>query len=129
MIADPAYWESTEGYISGTKRKQRASAIVQRLAKGGGIAVDLQKRFSDFLENRNTLIHRWFMEHGISDDPAKEQLLLDLARVVHAEADALTLMMAGYMIEHANPETLAVDQEKMTNMFNLMHIDTRGSEG
>jgi hypothetical protein len=129
MMGDLAYRKSTEGCITEKARKQRTSSIVERLQKDGAIAHDLQKRFEDFNENRNILIHRWFMQHGISDDPVKEQPLLALARMVHAEADALTHMMAGFMIKHAYPEKQAVDHVKMINMFNLMHIDTRGSEG
>ncbi|RFU46977.1 hypothetical protein [Paraburkholderia sp. DHOC27] len=128
MVADPAYWKTTAGCITENARKQRTSAIVERLQKDGAIAGDLQQRFSVFIENRNTLIHRWFMNHGISDDPVKEQPLLALAQAVHAEAKALTRMMAGYMMEHAYPEKQEVDHQKLTNMFNLMHLDTRGAE-
>ncbi|CAE6875979.1 hypothetical protein R69608_01400 [Paraburkholderia nemoris] len=129
MIADPDYRKNTEGYISDKAWKQRASEIVKGLAKDGAIDMGLEKRFLDLIENRNVLIHRWVMTHGISDDPDKEQPLLTFAKTVHAEADALTLMMAEYMIKHAYPEKYAVDQARMVNMFNLMHVDTKGSEG
>ena len=68
MKTEPGYLEKTQGYISAGVFKVPVRRIVTTLSAKGDITPDLEELLSKYIEDRNTLIHRWILKHGWPDD-------------------------------------------------------------
>jgi hypothetical protein len=129
MHSDPEYLLKTEGYIPAGSFKVPVKAIVKTLAASGSIASDLERRLSNYVEDRNTLIHRWVQERGWPDDNDAEGFIpiIELATRVEREAKSLTSAFAGYMVRFANSDWAAEHgdeyKERMARLFHRAHID------
>ncbi|CFK71776.1 Uncharacterised protein [Burkholderia pseudomallei] len=130
MINDEAYREATGGLITPEKYKTATANVVKVLAQRGQIAADLGDRINALIEERNALMHRWFLEHGWpwpeTNNPADYASVIELAERVRNEANAITHMMAGYMIKHAHPDAAEKDPETykraMAELFHKLHV-------
>ena len=98
--------ECGERYITPEALKQRISVIVKKLDQKKDIAPDLAERLTQYIEDRNTLIHRWIGLHGWPDDNDAEGFrpIIELANRVESEARALTSACARYVVEYGNRE-------------------------
>lgn len=131
MINDEAYREATGGFITLEKYKNATANVVKQLKTRGDIADDLETRIIALIENRNQLMHRWFIQHGWpwpdTANAADYARVVELAETVRNEANALTHMMAGYMVKHAQPDLAEKNPEMykqaMAELFHKLHID------
>jgi hypothetical protein len=129
MQSEPGYLEKTGGYIPAGSFKVPVKSIVNALAAKGSIAEDLEDRLSKYIDDRNTLIHRWVQEHGWPDDNDEEGFapIVELAGRVELEAKQLTRSFAGYMVKFANPDWAAQHgdeyKDRMAQLFHRAHID------
>ena len=64
MQTEPGYLEKTGGYVQAGSFKVPIKKVVKLLAEKGNIAADLETRLTAYVEDRHTLIHRWFQENG-----------------------------------------------------------------
>jgi len=130
MITDPAYLQATGGMIEERRYKIVTANVVKVLSLRGQIAADLEDRLNTLIERRNELIHRWFLRNGWpandDNDPASYADVIGLAQWVRAEADAITHMMAGYMLTYAHPDQHEKNPEAVkkavTEMFHRVHV-------
>ncbi|MBN3758381.1 hypothetical protein G3N95_36110 [Paraburkholderia sp. Tr-20389] len=130
MITDPAYLQATGGMIEEGKYKTATSNVVKVLSQRGQIAADLEDRLNTLIDRRHELMHRWFLRNGWpandDNDPASYAEVIRLAQWVRTEADAITYMMAGYMLKYAHPEQHEKDPEAVkravTELFHRVHV-------
>jgi hypothetical protein len=131
MINDETYREATGGLIAPEKYKNASANLVKQLKAQGDIADDLEARINALIENRNRLMHRWFLQNGWpwpdTSNAADYATVIELAEGVRNEADALTHLMAGYMVKHAHPVAARKDPEAykqaMAEFFHKLHMD------
>ncbi|MCA3187899.1 MULTISPECIES: hypothetical protein [unclassified Cupriavidus] len=130
MITDEAYREATGGMIDEKKYKTATANVVKALSSREQIAADLEDRLNVLIERRNELVHRWFMQHGWpwpdTNNAADYAPVVELAEWVRTEANAITHMMAGYMVKHAHPEAAEKDpkayRQAMAELFHKLHV-------
>ena len=126
MISDPAYREATGGIIEESRFKNATANVVKVLSQHGQIAVDLEERLNTLIDRRHELVHRWFLRHGWPDnddrDPNTYAEVIRLAEWIRTEANAITHMMAGYMLKHARPGELDTDRDAIKEMFHRFHV-------
>ena len=129
MQSDPRYLEKTGGYVSLEAFRVPVKSIVRTLAEKGRIAPDLEQRLSKYVEDRNTLIHRWVQEHGWPDDNDTEGFvpIVELVTRVEREAKSMTSALVGYMVKFADPDWATKHgkeyKERMAQLFHRAHID------
>ncbi|OJA91914.1 hypothetical protein BGV71_03230 [Burkholderia ubonensis] len=131
MITDKVYREATGGFITPEKYKNATANVVKQLKDRGDIAEDLGARINALIENRNYLMHRWFREHGWpwpdTNNAADYSAVVELAEKVRNEANAISHMMAGYMVKYAHPDVAEKDPDAykraMTDLFKKLHVD------
>jgi hypothetical protein len=130
MHTRPGYLEETGGYVRAGAFRVPVKAIVNELKARGQVATDLEQRLSAYVDDRNTLVHRWIMERGWpdDDDAAGFAPIIELARRVEAEAKALTLIFVKYILTYAAPEQAGDDPEeyraRISAMFQRAHVDS-----
>jgi hypothetical protein len=130
MMNDEVYREATGGFITPEKYKTATANVVKVLSQRGQIAADLEERLNALIDRRNELMHRWFLHNGwpanSDNDAASYAEVMQLAEWVRTEANAVTHMMAGYMVRHANPETARKDPEAyrraMAELFHKLNV-------
>lgn len=130
MITDEAYREATGGMIDEKKYKTATANVVKTLSDRGQIASDLEERLNILIDRRNELMHRWILHKGwpARDDvnPAGYVEVIELATTVEREADALTHLLAGYMVRYAQPDAAEKDPEAyrqaMAALFHKAHL-------
>ena len=130
MITDEAYREATGGMIDEKKYKTATANVVKTLSDRGQIASDLEERLNTLVDRRNELMHRWILHKGwpARDDvnPTSYAEVIELATTVEREADALTHMLAGYMVRYAQPDAAEKDPEAyrqaMADLFHKAHL-------
>ena len=130
MTTDEAYREATGGMIDEQKYWTATANVVKALSGRGQIAADLEDRFNTLIERRNELMHRWFMHHGWpspdTNSAADFAPVVDLAECVRTEANMITRMMAGYMVQHAHPDAAEKDieayRQAMAELFHKLHV-------
>lgn len=128
MQTDPGYLEKTDGYIPAGAFKVPVKSIVNALSTKGSIAPDLEERLSKYIEDRNTLIHRWIKERGWPDENDANGFapIVELANRVEREAKWLTSSFAGYMVKFNDPDWVAEHgdeyKERMAELFHRAHI-------
>jgi hypothetical protein len=126
---EPGYLEETGGRISAGSFKFPVANIVKALADRGNIASDLEARLTNYVEDRNTLIHRWVLQHGWPDanDAAGFDPIVELANRVLREAQQLTQQLAGYVLRFSEPAWLSEHgdeyKERMAQLFHRAHLD------
>jgi len=128
MVNDDAYRQATGGIITLRKYKEATANVVKKLKEEGNIAENLETRINTLIEKRHQLMHRWFLQHGWPwPDTNKLEdyaLVIELADYIRVEANALTHMMAGYMVKHADPASVEKDPEAyrraMAELFHKM---------
>jgi hypothetical protein len=104
--------------------------VAKVLSQRGQIAADLEDRLNTLIDRRNELMHRWFLRNGWpandDNDPASYADVIRLAQWVRTEADAITHMMAGYMLRYAHPDQHEKNPEAVdkavTEMFHRLHV-------
>lgn len=129
MITDEVYRETSGSMIDKKKYKTASSNVVKALSDRGQIATDLEDRLNTLIERRNELMHRWFMHHGWpwpeTNNAADYAPVVELAEWVRTEANAITHMMAGYMVQHTHPDDAEKDSEMyrqaMAELFHKLH--------
>ncbi|ELA00622.1 hypothetical protein D769_04309 [Cupriavidus sp. HMR-1] len=130
MITDPAYLEATGGMIEAGRYKTATANVVKALSQRGQIAADLEDRLNTLIDHRNELMHRWFLRNGWpaneDNDPASYADVIQLAQWVRTEANAITSMIAGYMLKYAHPEEHEKNPEAVktavTEIFHRVHV-------
>lgn len=130
MMNDEAYREATGGFMASEKYKTATANVVKVLSQRGQIAVDLEDRLNTLIDRRYELMHRWVLHKGWpandDNDPASYAEVMQLAEWVRNEANAVTHVMAGYMVRHADPEAAGKDPESyrkaMTELFHKLHV-------
>ncbi|WGS53754.1 hypothetical protein LFL96_22170 [Paraburkholderia sp. D15] len=130
MITDPAYLQTTGGMIEEGRYKNATANVVKALSQHGQIAADLEDQLNTLIDRRNELMHRWFLRNGWpandDNDPASYEDVIRLAQWVRTEADAITRMMASYMLKYAAPDQHARNPEAVNQavaeMFHRVHV-------
>ncbi len=130
MINDETYREATGGLITPEKYRNATANVVKHLKARGDIADDLEARINALIENRNQLMHRWFLQNGWpwpdTNNAADYAPVIELAERVRNEANAITHMMTGYMVRYAHPDAAEKDPEAykqaMAELFHKLHV-------
>ncbi|HDR9760795.1 TPA: hypothetical protein ACK3Q6_003260 [Burkholderia cepacia] len=130
MMNGEAYRDATGGFIAPEKYKTATGNVVRVLSQRGQIAADLEVRLNVLIDRRNELMHRWVLHNGWpandNNDAASYAEVMQLADWVHTEANAVTHLMAGYMVRHANPDAVGKDPETyrqaMSELFHKLHV-------
>ncbi|WP_244196701.1 hypothetical protein [Paraburkholderia hospita] len=108
------------------KSRRYKRSLDRLLRVRGQIAADLEGRLNALIERRHELMHRWFMHHGWpwpdTNSAADYAPVIELADWVRTEANAITHMMADYMVQHAQPDAAEKDPETYRRaMAELFH--------
>ncbi|WP_322104043.1 hypothetical protein [Paraburkholderia sp. J41] len=130
MLTDEVYRKTSGGMIDEKKYKTASANVVKTLRDGGQIATDLEERLNTLIERRNELMHRWFIHHGWpwpeTNNAADYTPVIELAEWIKTEANAITHMMAGYMVQHAHPQAHEKDpdayRQAMAELFHKLHV-------
>lgn len=130
MITDTGYLRATGGIIEESRYKTASANVVKVLKEREQIAGDLEDRLNTLIARRHELMHRWFLQYGWpandDNDPKSYAEVMRLADWVRAEANAITGLMAGYMLKFADPtqheKNPQAVKEAMTEMFRKLHL-------
>lgn len=116
------YLEETGGHIQAGTFKTPPRNVVKALAKTGSIAPDLEARLNAYIDDRNLLIHHWYLQHGWpeTDDPAGFVPIVQLANRVKASAKDLTRLLTGYMLRYSDAPDF---REKVAEIFRQAHFE------
>ncbi len=132
MNTQEGYFQKTNGCLPQGAFKNPIKNILKALSAEQKIAPELEDRFSKYLEDRHTLIHRWLQEKGWPDDGDELGFrpIIELAKKVESEAKELTKVLVGYVIRYGNPDMQEEQRseygERMRNLFLRAHIDWNG---
>ena len=103
--------------------KNPVKNLIKKLSSGSKIDPALETRIGNLLEQRNIIIHRWFLLHGTpaSHDSAKWEKLAATAETVATEALELSYLLLGHLGEAlrrmTNGEDSARTREHMERLF------------
>lgn len=128
MQTEPGYLEETGGFVRAGAFRVPVKGIVNELRMRGQLASDLEQRLSAYVDDRNTLVHRWVMERGWPDegDSAGFLPIVQLAQRVESEANALTLIFVNYILKYASPDQPTQDaqdyRKRIAAMFQRAHL-------
>lgn len=129
MQIESGYLEKTGGHIRAGAFKVPVKNVIKILSSKGDIAPDLEVRLNSYLEDRHTLIHRWFREHGwpADNDAPGFAPIIELANRVESEARELSCLFAGYMVKFVEPEWAAATGDdfkaRMAAIFHRAHME------
>lgn len=130
MITDPDYLQKTGGMIDKQRYRTATKSVVNMLSARGQIAPDLEDRLNTLIDCRHELMHRWFLRHGWpgqdNNDPVSYIDVIQRAHWVRTEADAITLMLANYMLIYATDDQHTEDRDAVkkaiTDIFHQAQV-------
>jgi len=114
MQTESGYLDRTGGLVSEGKFKQATINVVKMLSERGEIAPGLEERLKQWIEDRHTLVHRLVLNFGVLSvgDANGFAPIAELANRVEREANSLTHMLVGYILEHFNPEADSTPEDR-----------------
>lgn len=134
MQQDLVYAQKTGGYVTPQAYKLAISNLIKALAAKGNIEPELEGKLLKYNEDRHTLVHRWYVQHGY---PAEDAAVSWHQLQVHADsvgkqAESLVKYLVGYIVAYAQPDWAAKNPDeyraRMSHLFRQSEYSTGKGE-
>jgi len=126
MVSDPEYRELTSGRIDPNRLKTATKNLIKELSEKGNISPTLEVDINQWIEDRHTLVHRWYPTNGLGDENDEEHWnrYAALAQRVARESYRIAKLLITYVVKWGEPNWAAANpDEYLVRMKQLFFSD------